>query len=48
MMSAVDKELLITLVGERFVLWDKSNDDYEDRNLTRYAWENVYKVLNKD
>jgi hypothetical protein len=36
-MSGIDinKELLIALIEERPVLWDKSDDTYKDRNATK-------------
>jgi hypothetical protein len=49
-MSVIDinKELLIALVEERPVLWDKSDDIYKDRNATRKAWNEVCLGLKED
>jgi hypothetical protein len=38
---SMDCELLITLVEERAVLWDKSSEAYKDRRLTLQAWKDV-------
>lgn len=37
----IDNELLIHLVQERPVLWDKTIDAFKDRNATRSAWREV-------
>ncbi|XP_054275338.1 uncharacterized protein LOC128996970 [Macrosteles quadrilineatus] len=37
----IDNELLIHLVQERPVLWDKTIDTFKDRNATRSAWREV-------
>jgi hypothetical protein len=49
-MSIIDinKELLIALVEERPVLWDKSDDIYKDRDATRKAWNEVCLGLKED
>jgi hypothetical protein len=49
-MSVIDinKELLIALVEERPVLWDKSDDIYKDRDATRKAWNEVCLGLKED
>ncbi|PNF21224.1 hypothetical protein B7P43_G04197 [Cryptotermes secundus] len=41
-------ELLITLVGERPVLWDNSSEEYKDRRLTLQAWKDVCPHLKED
>ncbi|KRT82969.1 Myb/SANT-like transcription factor, partial [Oryctes borbonicus] len=41
----IDNELLITLVEERIVLWDKTAEDYKNRNKTLEAWKQICKVL---
>lgn len=46
-MSEVDVEILITLVQEHPVLWDKTMEDYKDRIKTRNAWIDVFKQLNE-
>ena len=45
---AIDNELLIHLVQERPVLWDKSLDTFKDRNATRNAWHEVCLQLRDD
>ncbi|KAI4464765.1 madf domain transcription factor [Holotrichia oblita] len=44
----IDSELLITLVEARPVLWDKTLDNYKDRNLTRNTWNEVCIELNSE
>lgn len=44
----IEIDLLITLVQERPVLWDKSLEEYKYKNLTLKAWEEVCTILNKD
>lgn len=46
-MSEVDLEMLISLVQEHPVLWDKTVEDYKDRIKTRNAWIEVFKQLNE-
>ena len=43
-----DIELVISLVEARPVLWDKTDDIYKDRNLTKKAWTEVCICLQKD
>lgn len=45
-MADIDLEILITLVHERPILWDKTEAMYKDRILTRNAWIEVFKELN--
>jgi hypothetical protein len=45
-MSEVDLEMLISLVQEHPVLWDKTVEDYKDRIKTTNAWIEVFKHLN--
>lgn len=49
-MSGIDinKELLIALIQERPVLWDKSDDTYKDRYATKEAWNEVCLGLKED
>jgi hypothetical protein len=49
-MSGIDinKELLIALIEERPVLWDKCDDAYKDRNATKEAWNEVCTGLKED
>lgn len=44
----IEIDLLITLVQERPVLWDKSLEEYKYKSLTLKAWEEVCTILNKD
>jgi hypothetical protein len=37
----VDVEFLISLVEERPVLWDKTSEEYKDKNLTLAAWTEI-------
>jgi len=41
MSESVNLELLITMIEERPVIWDKTLDIYKDRNLTRNAWKEI-------
>lgn len=45
-MADIDLEILITLVHERPILWDKTEALYKDRIQTRNAWIEVFKELN--
>ncbi|PNF20615.1 hypothetical protein B7P43_G04246 [Cryptotermes secundus] len=49
-MSGIDvnKELLIALIEERPVLWDKGDETYKDRNATKEAWNEVCLGLKED
>lgn len=44
----IDVDLLITLVQERPVIWDKSLEEYKYKNLTLKAWEEICGSLNDD
>ena len=44
----VDTELLISLVELRPALWDKSVENYKDREETRKAWKEVCVGLKPD
>lgn len=44
----IDTERLISLVQERPVLWDKTEDIYKDRNATKNAWKEVCVQLKHD
>lgn len=46
-MTEVDLEILISLVQEHPVLWDKTLEDYKDRIKTRNAWIEIFKQLNE-
>ncbi|KOB75387.1 Uncharacterized protein OBRU01_07634 [Operophtera brumata] len=41
----IQAETLITLVQERPVLWDKTEDVYKDKNLKLAAWREVCLIL---
>ncbi|XP_072384176.1 uncharacterized protein [Diabrotica undecimpunctata] len=42
----IDQELLITLVQNKPVLWDKTTDEYKDKRLTFEAWRDICKNIN--
>ena len=44
----IDNELLISLVQERRVLWDKTLEIFKDRNTTRNAWREVCVEIRSD
>lgn len=44
-MNDIQIETLITLVQERPVLWDKTEDVYKDKNLKLAAWRQVCLIL---
>lgn len=44
----IEVDLLITLVQERPVVWDKSLEEYKYKNLTLKAWEEICGILNND
>lgn len=44
----IDCEILISLVENRRVLWDKTLDSFKDRILTRNAWREVCEALKAD
>ncbi|XP_068212720.1 uncharacterized protein [Palaemon carinicauda] len=41
----IDVERLITLVKERPVLWDKSQEEYSSMNASIIAWRDIYQEL---
>ena len=43
-----DIDLLIYLVEARPVLWDKTDDNYKDRDETKKAWRKVFICLQED
>jgi hypothetical protein len=43
-----DIDLLIFLLEARPVLWDKTDDIYNDRNETKKAWREVCICLEED
>ncbi|XP_014278399.1 uncharacterized protein [Halyomorpha halys] len=44
--EVVIEELLIKLVRDRPILWDRTQDCYKDRILTKSAWLEIFKELN--
>lgn len=44
----IDCEILISLVENRRVLWDKTLDSFKDRILTRNVWREVCEALKAD
>lgn len=48
MVTEIDSELLITLVQQRPVLWDKTIDEYKDRNKTLEGWKEICRILKDD
>lgn len=46
-MTEVDLEILISLVQEHPVLWDKTLEEYKDRIKTRNAWIEIFKQLHE-
>lgn len=44
----IDNEVLITLVEQRPVLWDKTIDDYKNRNKTLEGWKQICRILKDD
>lgn len=44
----IDNEILISLIQERPVLWDKTLDIYKDRDATRNAWREVCVEIRSD
>lgn len=45
-MAEIDIDVLITLVHDRPILWDKTKENYKDKILSRNAWIEVFKELN--
>jgi hypothetical protein len=41
MSDIIDNEILISLIQERPVLWDKTLDIFKDREAIRNAWHEV-------
>lgn len=41
----IDNELLITLVEQRPVLWDKTSEEYKNRNKTLEGWKEICRIL---
>ena len=44
----IDNELLIHLIQERPMLWDKTSEVFKDRIVTRNAWHEVCQHLKDD
>lgn len=47
MADSLDNDVLIALVEARPVLWDKTTEQYKDRNATRNGWNDVCCALNE-
>jgi len=47
-MEKIDTELLISLIEERPVIWDKTLDSYKNKNLKESAWKEISIILNRD
>jgi hypothetical protein len=43
----LDIEMLISLMESRPMLWDKTDDIFKDRNVTKKAWRKWVLVLKK-
>lgn len=43
--ESIDVDYLISLIQEREILWDKSHDNFKNKNLKAKAWEDVTKNL---
>ncbi|XP_004925760.2 uncharacterized protein LOC101739359 [Bombyx mori] len=46
--SCIDNELLISLVEQKPILWDKTMEHYKNRVATRAAWKEIIIVINPD
>lgn len=44
----IDVELLISMVEQRSVLWDRTLDIYKDKNLTLSAWKEICATVKED
>lgn len=47
-MENINTELLISLVEERPVIWDKTLNLYKDKKSKESAWKEICVALNKD
>nr|CAI5861147.1 unnamed protein product [Callosobruchus analis] len=41
----MDVDLLLTLVGERPVIWDKTHEFYKHKKTTADAWQEICAVI---
>lgn len=41
----IDKEILLSSVANRSVLWDKTLDSYKDKNAKTAAWREIFVIL---
>lgn len=46
-MEEFDYELLVNLVQEREVLWDKTSESYKDKRKNIKAWQEICVILNE-
>lgn len=44
----IDKEMLISLVEDRPVLWDKTLDKYKDNTASTAGWREICVILMED
>lgn len=44
----INLEVLITLVEERPVLWDKTTEEYKDKRRTFAAWREICTIMKDD
>lgn len=42
MSTDIDMEILISLVQERPVIWDKTSELYKNRDETKKAWQEIF------
>lgn len=47
-MDAINTELLISLVEDRPVIWDKTLEIYKDKNSKASAWREICVILKED
>lgn len=45
--AELDIELLISLIENRPILWDKTLDKFSDRNEKRKAWQEVFGLMRR-
>lgn len=48
MTATIDVELLISLIENRPVIWDKTLETYKDKNMRSAAWREVCNALKED
>lgn len=45
MSEVTDSDLLIALIEDQPVLWDKTTEEYKNKHLKTAAWQETYKLL---